>query len=240
VLHTGRHYRPDCTEPIRDRAPQVPVLRLDILGAPPTTGRHDFKSSATLARMIDAELLLRSVVGEQLSTVRGHPNTVLRLIDGEARVATSRSPQGQPVPIAWLQSVLDRLGAGETVAIEPAAVGYRSAFLGAVLRAVPQLELLDETPPRVRVDPAADVSPVVLAELERRLGMWADLRDAGGPTRVAPGVLRSLGIYGGASGIWTDSPDARHRLPGGSKPGAAPASIPCFGASARRRRSVRG
>jgi putative restriction endonuclease len=41
-------------------------------------------------------------------------------------------------------------------------------------------------------------------ELEHRRGMWASLLDAGGPEGVAPGMLRDLGIYGGAQGVWVD------------------------------------
>jgi hypothetical protein len=35
--------------------------------------------------------------------------------------------------------------------------------------------------------------------------MWRELSRAGGPADVAPGVLRDLGLYGGAQGIWTDT-----------------------------------
>jgi putative restriction endonuclease len=113
-----------------------------------------------------------------------------------------------------LQSVLDRIGGGETVEIEPGSVKYRSAFLGAVLGTLPQVELLDTSPPSARLDADADVSKAVLGEFERRLGMWADLLDQAGPERVAPAALRSLGIYGGASGVWTDA--ARTRNIGGT------------------------
>lgn len=41
-------------------------------------------------------------------------------------------------------------------------------------------------------------------ERQHRLGLWAKLKEKGGPSGVAPGVLRELGIYGGAQGIWVD------------------------------------
>jgi putative restriction endonuclease len=41
-------------------------------------------------------------------------------------------------------------------------------------------------------------------ERSYRLRLWEMLREAGGPSGVAPGVLRQLGIYGGAQGIWVD------------------------------------
>jgi putative restriction endonuclease len=41
-------------------------------------------------------------------------------------------------------------------------------------------------------------------ERQYRLGLWEKLKEKGGPSGVAPGVLRELGIYGGAQGIWVD------------------------------------
>jgi hypothetical protein len=46
--------------------------------------------------------------------------------------------------------------------------------------------------------------PTVEGELERRRNMWNALLDRGGPREVPPRVLRDLGIYGGAQGIWID------------------------------------
>ena len=41
-------------------------------------------------------------------------------------------------------------------------------------------------------------------ELTHRQQIWQDLLSRGGPDNVAPGLLRELGIYGGAQGIWVD------------------------------------
>ena len=41
-------------------------------------------------------------------------------------------------------------------------------------------------------------------ELAQRREMWNLLLESGGPNGVAPEVLRTLGIYGGAQGIWVD------------------------------------
>ena len=88
--------------------------------------------------MIDAAIVLRSLVGERLATVtRGVPNTVLEVIGDEAVVGTSRSPTGRRVAIAEVQAAVDRLGNGEILAIDPqsgpASIGFRSSFIGAVL-----------------------------------------------------------------------------------------------------------
>ena len=53
--------------------------------------------------------------------------------------------------------------------------------------------------------PSADAFPdAVGLERARRMGMWRAVLDAGGPNGVPPSLLRDLGIYGGAQGIWVD------------------------------------
>ena len=43
------------------------------------------------------------------------------------------SDQGKPVPIKWVQAALDMLERDGEVIIDVKTVGYRSAFIGAVL-----------------------------------------------------------------------------------------------------------
>jgi hypothetical protein len=81
---------------------------------------------------------------------------------------------------------------------------HRSAFLGSVLLTLPMVEILRGKPAQARLDPGYVVRTDVLQEFEHRLSMYAKLLDAGGPIAVTPGVVRELGIYGGASGIWND------------------------------------
>jgi len=51
--------------------------------------------------------------------------------------------------------------------------------------------------------------PTVEAERARREAMWANLRAAGDPSRLPPQLLRELGVYGGAQGIWVDTQRTR-------------------------------
>ena len=44
---------------------------------------------------------------------------------------------GRPIPIAWIQSALDPLVEERVVDISVESVGFRSAFVGAVLAQVP-------------------------------------------------------------------------------------------------------
>jgi putative restriction endonuclease len=46
-------------------------------------------------------------------------------------------------------------------------------------------------------------------ERARRESMWASLRAAGGPDRLSPGLLREVGVYGGAQGVWVDTDRTR-------------------------------
>jgi putative restriction endonuclease len=51
--------------------------------------------------------------------------------------------------------------------------------------------------------------PTVARERARREAMWASLRAAGDPSRLPPELLRELGVYGGAQGVWVDAERTR-------------------------------
>jgi hypothetical protein len=86
---------------------------------------------------IDANDFLQSLVGQPLATLTGRPNRILGLDSDAVIVATDRSPGGRSVPIIWVQDALDRLVTDGIVDISVPSVGYRSAFIGAVLSRVP-------------------------------------------------------------------------------------------------------
>jgi putative restriction endonuclease len=46
-------------------------------------------------------------------------------------------------------------------------------------------------------------------ERARREGIWTDLRAAGGPDGLSPRLLREVGVYGGAQGVWIDADRTR-------------------------------
>ena len=99
----------------------------------------------------DARKFLASLTGRPLQTITGRENRILGIENDAAVVWTSRSPGGQPVPIAWVQLALDRLDRDREIEISVASVGYRSAFIGAILRELPGAEVVHTTPPRVRL-----------------------------------------------------------------------------------------
>jgi hypothetical protein len=104
---------------------------------------------------VDARSHLASLVGRTIQTLSGASNTVLRLEGDAVIVATRRSPQGQPVPIVWVQGALDRLRRDGEVEISVASVGYRSAFVGAALATLPGASTA-HNPQRVMLPAASD------------------------------------------------------------------------------------
>jgi hypothetical protein len=136
--------------------------------------RHRGTRPPLTSSALDARSHLASLVGTTILTLSGAPNTVLRLQGDDVIVATERSPQGQPVPIAWVQAALDRLRRDDEVEISVASVGYRSAFVGAALAALPgarsahhpQRVLLPSAPGATISTPVEGVPPEVAAVQE--------------------------------------------------------------------------
>lgn len=81
--------------------------------------------------------LLRALVGEEITTVTGQPNMVLAVHGDAVLVRTRQSPDGQPVAVSEVQAGLDRLAAQGSVRVSVPELGYRSAFVGAVLATLP-------------------------------------------------------------------------------------------------------
>jgi hypothetical protein len=99
--------------------------------------------------VLDARVHLRTLVGQTIPTLTGRPNTVLRIERDAVIVATGKSPSGQPVPITWVQKAMDMLERSGEVVVNVETVGYRSAFIGAVLATLPGTSTA-LAPPRVR------------------------------------------------------------------------------------------
>jgi hypothetical protein len=99
---------------------------------------------------VSAREILRSLIGRDIETVTGRPNRVLRLEGDQVVVATRRSPTGRRIPIAMVEHALDRLREEGRIEISVASLGYRSAFVGAVLRQLPGAEVdRSKSPPQI-------------------------------------------------------------------------------------------
>jgi hypothetical protein len=90
--------------------------------------------------------LLRRLLGLEILTISGRTNRVLRIEPPNVIVGTERSPHGEPVPIADVQAALDQLTETGAVVIDPPDVGYRSAFVGAVLLTLPGAQAAGSPP----------------------------------------------------------------------------------------------
>lgn len=98
----------------------------------------------------DATAVLRRLVNVPLSTTTGRSNVIVDVMATHVQVATGRSPEGQPVPIQDVQQGLDRLYSTGEVVVDEASLGYRSSFIGAVLRTLPGT-VLRTKPPRIQL-----------------------------------------------------------------------------------------
>lgn len=86
---------------------------------------------------VDARQILRAIAGTTIPTMTGRPNRILAIAGDDVIVATDRSPNGQAVPIEWVQTALDRLERDGEIEVSVPSIGYRSAFIGAVLQTLP-------------------------------------------------------------------------------------------------------
>jgi putative restriction endonuclease len=156
---------------------------------------------------VDARAFLEGLRGRELWTLsRDMPNRVLDVTAENAIVATETSPDGEGVPIAEVQRALDRLFTERELAVSIRGLeSHRSSFIGAALATLPAVEVVGERPKVLRLrarDPVAE-------ELSNRLAMWKALQERGGPTDVPKRLIRELGIYGGAQGVWVDAERTR-------------------------------
>ena len=128
--------------------------------------------------------VLRSLIGEEIPTVTGTPNTVLAIQGGTVRVGTGRSPQGQPVEISEVQQGMDKLRANGSVRVAVDELGHSSAFIGAVLATLPGAH--------VTTSPAT-VTLATVDEVEARDPEFAVLDSiASVKIRKEQGVLRDI------------------------------------------------
>jgi hypothetical protein len=159
-------------------------------------------------------------VERDLLTLTGAPNRILRLRDDQAVVATTRSQQGQDVPIADVQRALDGLAARGELVVGVDSVGYRSAFIGAVLRELPVVRVegmrISLDPDLLRHEQRAPLEPgttYTWEELGPRFGFKpAYLGAAGGmPVSTAANAVLVITHPGGGKSFdyqdYWDGPD---------------------------------
>jgi hypothetical protein len=101
---------------------------------------------------VDARAHLNKLVGKTIHTIgQGRPNRIVAIEGPHVVVATDRSPNGQRVAIAEVQAAMDMLERTGDLLIDKEIVGYRSAFIGAVLATLPGA-IVSTRPRRVRLE----------------------------------------------------------------------------------------
>ena len=163
-----------------------------------------------------ARELLQGLVGRTIQTPTGRPNRVVRVSGEDVIVATERSPEGQVVPIAWVETGMDSLYRDGSVEATVEALGHRSAFIAAVLATLPgaavhhdplRVEITSQSPMVTGRNPAWEADELILAlDLYLREGQ---LDDTDPRVIDLSSVLNELPIH-------ADRPDAaRFRNPNG-------------------------
>ena len=116
----------------------------------PLAEPHAAPHPASLDGAPDVGVFLLRLVGQTIPTLSGRRNRILAVEHGWAVIGTSRSPQGRAVEIAQIQKAAGRLFTTGELRVDVSTLGYRSAFFGAVLAALPGTRVL-EKPRRVVV-----------------------------------------------------------------------------------------
>ena len=107
--------------------------------------------SYTAPVLLDARQHLKSLQGQTIYTLaQRRANRIVHVEGDSVIVATDKSPHGEPVPIQRVQDALDELFREGEIVVTVESVGYRSAFIGAVLGTLPDVEVLTR-PRRVRL-----------------------------------------------------------------------------------------
>ena len=102
----------------------------------------------------DARAFQTTIVNKPLRTITyNRPNRVIGLEGNSVRVVTDDSGEvGELVPIRYVQDAVDALYRDGELRINKATLGHRrTAFIGAALRELPDVEVLTR-PQRVRVN----------------------------------------------------------------------------------------
>jgi len=174
--------------------------------------------------------------------VSGHPNKVLSVGAKAVIVGTTRSPDGTPVPIEWVQDAMDMLEQDGEVRVNVDTLGFRSAFVGAVLATLPGASV-SPSPTRISLsrDEPIESPSLELGRIYNRQqeihGLYGGQRYGGISTPTAHRlVIMAMGDpRPSQGGIRAPRCRALHAEPGRSGRPVAPS-----GAGRHRRPAMRG
>ena len=100
---------------------------------------------------IDARVHLARLAGQSVTGLfDGEAYRILGVTRDHVYISAAGAPLGKGVPVADVQSVFDRLLAGEEVKLSDESLGKEAAFLGAAMMSLPEATLL-HGPARVTI-----------------------------------------------------------------------------------------
>lgn len=106
---------------------------------------------------------LRELIGIDIPTASGsRANTILAVDSRQVVVATSRTPTGQTVPISDVVAAMDLLRREGAIDVTVDVLGYRSAFIGAVLLQLPGARAEGTAPTRIVIADSLVAGPTDL------------------------------------------------------------------------------
>ncbi|MGW4928618.1 hypothetical protein ACWEOH_05625 [Agromyces sp. NPDC004153] len=113
--------------------------------------------------------LLRELIGIEIPTPSGsRANTILAVDSDQVIVATSRTPSGQTVPISDVVAAMDLLRREGVIDVTVDVLGYRSAFIGALLLQLPGARAEGTSPTRIVITDSLDAGPIDLGPSSSR------------------------------------------------------------------------
>ena len=145
------------------------------------------------------EGFLRSLIGAEIFTALGsRMNRILAVDPHNVVVATERTSAGRPVPIAEVVAAIDLIRERSVVDVSVDVLGYRSAFISAVLLQIPGAHVVSGTPTRIAIgdlsaaDPSApSESPVIdVGPFQGALNRPATVRQRREQQRLRAALLR--------------------------------------------------
>jgi hypothetical protein len=119
-------------------------------------GARDSQAHTTLIEALNPSLQIRRhlerLVGSTIQTVSGKSNEVVDVRGDQVLVRTARSaPSSAPVSISAIQDSYDRLIRWGEIEVSVDSLGYRSAFIAAVLLTIPGTRCVQSSPPRIAI-----------------------------------------------------------------------------------------
>ncbi len=101
--------------------------------------------------MPDARTVISRLMGHVIPTIDGKPNNILALHGDRVIVGTERSPAGETVGLSDVEAAIDMLWRSGELRVTRRVVGDSSAFIGAVLQSLPEVEVVSRSPRLVRL-----------------------------------------------------------------------------------------